>query len=683
MIAADSETTGLFIKHGCRAFAVSTYNDNGDPPKYWDFRVNRMTRTPIYEKRKVRDIEDYLNSDEDGLVFHNAKFDCHALEAMGVRLPHWDKIFDTWHQSHLVNSAEPHNLKGLAARYIGIGDSDQKELLKVSNKSRRLATKLGWAVAHEDHPHFKPANGDAPKEGWPVCDMWIPKELSLYAQEKYENRRILTREETIHFAEVCERYAMLDAERTLWLFYLFRSQIEERKLTKQDRFSHRTIRVAYDMENIGIPIHSDVMEREEKRTQAIANKHFETAKRIAAESLPANTTFNPNSYKQLCSLLYDNWRMPVIKRTKKGQLSTDFKTIADLTFPDGIKVKFDKRMHEFGKSLILGKKHQKTCDYIKLFRANEHNGRLYPSINLVQTGTTRLSYNNPPTQIVSKGFDESKEENDGLRELMNELWKSDLGLRKCFGPEPGFMWYSIDYSQLQLRIFAYISDEKSLQEAFARGWDAHDYMASRIFKLPPGVKPNKMQRRIGKNVNFGFIFGASPRKIEQTAGRDGLWGEVTKMFSSAHAFMKATQARVRKDKVVFTPGGYPLVCDQTHKGVNYMVQGSEGEIVKRAMIDCYNYLNKHSESGIKLIAQVHDELLFSVPLPKWDMNDRLKFHFNEENKATLCFEYSDCPHLWEIKNLMENAGQFYNMVVPTEPEVILKSWDKGIKVLSL
>ena len=210
-----------------------------------------------------------------------------------------------------------------------------------------------------------------------------------------------------------------------------------------------------------------------------------------------------------------------------------------------------------------------------------------------------------------------------------------------------------------------------MKDAFTNGYDFHEFIAYKIYharhELKEGESPNKQQRRVGKGVNFGYVFGASESKINATAGIDGLMKEVNKMFPTAHKFMKETKSQVGRTGKVFTPGGYPLVVDQVHKGVNYKVQGSEGELVKRAMIDCHRYLVRNRKADIHLIMAVHDELVFDCPLQSGIDPDNVT--------------YDDCPHLWEIQQIMENAGKFYGMVTPVEPELILTSWDKGISVV--
>lgn len=238
-----------------------------------------------------------------------------------------------------------------------------------------------------------------------------------------------------------------------------------------------------------------------------------------------------------------------------------------------------------------------------------------------------------------------------------------------FGPAKGRVWYSYDYNQLQLRIFAHVSGEDGMVKAFAEGWDAHNFVASEIFKTE---KPTKLQRRIAKNVNFGFIFGAQPAKVEVTAGVPGLWDTVVKLFPNAHKFMDATKKLVKKQGYVNTMGGYrlylPLVRNRYngrvepkhYAGVCYIVQGTEGEIVKDAMVRVNGQLSGMPDHN--LIMQVHDELVFDMPA-----------------KEPACLRTNTLRILQSEMNL---AGNRYGVVTKVNCELITTSWADG-KALKL
>ena len=207
-------------------------------------------------------------------------------------------------------------------------------------------------------------------------------------------------------------------------------------------------------------------------------------------------------------------------------------------------------------------------------------------------------------------------------------------------------------------------------DAFAAGYDFHGFMASRIFNKDID-KITKSERRIAKNVNFGFVFGASPKKIEATSGMSGLWDTVCSLFPSAHKFMEITKRQVRSRGYVTTPHGYRLYTKFPHKGVNYIVQGCEGDIVKEAMVLCGSYL-RQERSGmnqmhgmIKAVKkqysghmkfQIHDELIFDLPIKTPRRNRRV---------------------ITDIVKLMEQPGEDIGMVLPVDVERTETDWSQA------
>ena len=197
-----------------------------------------------------------------------------------------------------------------------------------------------------------------------------------------------------------------------------------------------------------------------------------------------------------------------------------------------------------------------------------------------------------------------------------------------------------------------------------KGYDAHDITARRIFDLADKATPTKTQRRIAKNVNFGVLFGASPKKIEQTAGMPGLWDLVTEMLPKVHSYIEHIKQEIKENPCVFTLGGYPLdvplkinkwkgtMEKAAHAAVCYIVQGSEGVIVKRAMRLCDDYLTQYYPEG-RIAMQVHDEINFEMParFPR--------------------------KHASRLKELMEQAATEYGVSAPVNTELVTHSWSRG------
>ena len=229
-------------------------------------------------------------------------------------------------------------------------------------------------------------------------------------------------------------------------------------------------------------------------------------------------------------------------------------------------------------------------------------------------------------------------------------------------------------------------------QAFVEDKDFHNHMASLIFS---SSEPSKAQRRIAKNVNFGFIFGASERKIDSTANEHGFYNELMSMFPNAHQFIQETRNKISASGVVHTLNGYPLHVplrenpwspgDYTyaaHVGVNYIVQGTEGHIVKIAMANCHSYLHGHPYpfpsprlpssteevgglTGCRVVMQVHDELNFLIPCP--DVR-------SDELPPDVMLIASD------LKRIMEDAAIQCTVPADVDCELIKHNWASPIKL---
>lgn len=676
MLAADTETTGLYIHHGCRPFYFSGCDHDGNHfSKEWD--VNPETRIPKIPKGDVVEVSDYLNSDPDGVCFQNIKFDLHALRKIGVKLPPWKKLHCTLTMMHALDSDEPHDLKGMAAKYFNYPIGDEKELIEAVTKARRLIKKFAkldthkllrdWQIAHTDHPHFRPTRSKA-KQGnlSPHSDYFLPRTLAVYNQALPPEKKILTPEEESHFLTVCSKYADSDAERTILLAIMAEEELKSQGLWKGYLLNRQALCVAFSMEKRGVHIHVPILKREIARISKRAEEEFASAEQIAKKELGV-PSFNLDSPKQLQKLIFFNWNLPVNKLTKTGQPSTDFDALMSLAFSKDETI--GPRPRKFLKHLMTGKKFDKAAQAERSFEAYRVDNYIHGNINVTGTKTTRMSINDPGLQTAAKDREQSEHENEEIKEFLDELYHGELNPRLIFGPPDGYLWYAIDYNQLQLRIFGSVSEETKLIEAFRNGWKAHDFMAHEIYtrlkQLKKGEKPNKQQKRVGKAVNFGYIFGASEEKIDKTAGIPGLLKTVNQMFPNAHGYMSRTKRQAYRDKSVMVAELYRLMCDRPHKAVNYKVQGLEGLIVKKAMVDCHRYLLKNDPDSF-LTLQIHDELVFQVPKP---------YDFDEND-----FTEDDCPHLSQICKYMVDAGAYFGVETPVSPEVITTSWNRGIPV---
>ena len=968
MIAVDTETTSLYWKHGATVFAIGSYDGTTFHSQRCSIDPLTRQRTQHFDTKLWRErIEQH-----DLLVMQNASFDIKALCEVGVydwdepREPEfWDKICDTSHLTHLYDSSAKRSLKKMAAD-MGEDYEEVDELDRIVKRVRIFVSnrKPDWQIAHKysTHPAIVPCKTNT---SWHKMDMWIchavlqhfpASELKAYFKEDYDK---------LH--TVLLDYLKKDCVSTYDLAgAMFYSLVERHgdDLTRLLSINSKIRHIIWGIENDGVTVKPD-------RLEDAIEVCTEEAERMLSEckALSGRDILNDNTVRDL---LFTEWQHAPINFTKpskkfpKGNYAVDVKSLIKLrrSLPEDHRV--------FVGKWITYKKYTKKLEMLTGYRKASLNGVLFPLLNSVGTKTTRFSSSDPNGQNIEKkppSFDDDED--------INEWLEKTPGSRSVFGPPKGKWWVAMDYSQLQLRIFAVVTGEKDMQKAFAEGWDGHDYTMHKIFSdveehtelhrriakncyhpdtevltttgwklivdvLPsdrvaqyvPGrspetgvieyveptgivrqanahghllhfksegfdlrvtpdhrmfswdqkcnairkgkydysitpaselplsrmwsnagteigirdtdipaihvrlaaaiqadgsiagnrirfgfVKQQKIERLekllnhagvsykksvigreykvttfsfhvssvteslklldnkvwviekllqlglrmrqvlleeigywdaalvtgkctqtryyssikqnvdaiqavatvsnrktrlvrgkkgiwclsikqrcttkqvnrtpeiipytgevvclsvpssllvvrdggipvISGNCNFGFIFGASPSKIEETAGRPGLWDVVTSMFPNAHGFIEQTKKSINSSGYVNTLGNYPLRMDlvqnkyrgnweyKAHAGVNYIVQGTEGVIVKEAIFRCGDYLIKHRFGG-RICMLIHDEIVFEVPA------------------------FVKRSHLLGLKKCMEDAAQMYGVHAPVDGDLITHVW---------
>ncbi len=567
-IAIDVESTGLGLYRGCEPFMVTACDENGKT-FIWEFPVDPFTRKVQYDETTTRKIRKTLGAYKKW-VFHNANYDLRALLSIGF-LPgdYWDKeIHDTQYMSHAFESTARHGLKVLALVHLDYSDIDEKELENAVKAAQRKARKLGWSVAggKSNIPSLKGEKKEVFRS-----DYWLPKALDPTDK-------------------TCEKYALGDVERTIGLFIFFKQVFEDDQWQAYNRL-RPLVKSVFNMQTNGVSVIP--------RNIKMGLQHFEEmreslhqwlVKYAKKKGLP---DFNPASTEKVQTLLFDKMKLEPVAFTKTG-FSTDADTLEVL-----LENTFDKpEQHDVIQRLIDFRKTKKTIEALNSYGEVRFNNRLYPSFFAFGTVTGRFSCKNPNTQNVGKKKQEYDEEND-----------SKFSLRNIFGPLPGKVWYAIDYDQFQLRIFAYASNTPELVRAFDNGLDVHNIVACDIFGIDT---PDELQRRAAKAVNFGIIFGAGPKRIAAESGIPDLYYQYTERYHNVPVYIAKYGDLAKKQGYVHTLGGYRVSVPWKfkYKAANYVVQGTEAEIVKRAMIDIDNFLEYDAEPRLKMIMQVHDELIF-------------------------------------------------------------------------
>jgi DNA polymerase-1 len=313
----------------------------------------------------------------------------------------------------------------------------------------------------------------------------------------------------------------------------------------------------------------------------------------------AGHVFNLNSPQQLGQVLFAELGLPLKKKTKKtGAYSTDMQVLGDLA-----------AIHPLPAALLEYRTLSKLkSTYIDALPSllNPHTGRVHTSFNQAVTATGRLSSSDP--------------------NLQNIPVRSQLGnrIRACFVAAPGCKIISADYSQIELRVLAHLSQDEALLADMRQGLDVHTQTAARLFDVHPGLVSQEMRRR-AKTVNFGVLYGMSAfrlareQKLELREAQDIIRRYLGR-YPGIAAFQQACLTQARDQGYVSTILGrrrfLPLINsrDRVNRegaermALNTPIQGSAADIIKLAMLN-----TPPGFPQARMILQVHDELVFECP----------------------------------------------------------------------
>jgi len=318
----------------------------------------------------------------------------------------------------------------------------------------------------------------------------------------------------------------------------------------------------------------------------------------------AGEKFSVGSTKQLQEVLFDKLKLPAGKKTKTG-FSTGADVLEDLA----------AKGHEIARKVIQWREVSKLkSTYADALPAliNPQTGKVHTSLNQTVTSTGRLSSSNPNLQNIP---------------VRTEIGRE---IRKGFVASPGSVLVSADYSQIELRLFAHITKDPGLVQAFQTDADIHAQTARRIFEVPDGQPVTNDQRRQAKTINFAVIYGASPFRVSAELGTDyARASELIKayldLYPSVRAYLETVLEGAREKGYVQTLLGRRRYVPDINSRVfqfrqaaereaaNMPVQGTSADIIKLAMLCVADALPK-SGLGAQMVLQVHDELLFECPI---------------------------------------------------------------------
>lgn len=392
-------------------------------------------------------------------------------------------------------------------------------------------------------------------------------------------------------------YACEDADVTLKLKNKLEKELDENNVRKLfEEIEMPLIPVLAYMERNGVRIDTEALKE--------TSRHFTLRMKQIEEEVYqlAGTEFNIASPKQVGEVLFD--RLKIVekaKKTKTGQYVTSEEVLESLRGKHEV---VGKILEHRGLKKLLG-------TYIDTFPQliNPETGRIHTSFNQTVTATGRLSSSNPNLQNIPIRNEDGKE------------------IRKAFIPDDGCIFFSADYSQIELRIMAHLSGDPHMIEAFQKGQDIHAATASKIYKVPL-EEVTREQRSKAKTANFGIIYGISVFGLAERLNVDRKEAkELIDGYFENYPHVKEymdESIRIARERgyieTIFKRKRYlPDINSRNavvrgyaeRNAINAPIQGSAADIIKVAMVRIYQrFLKERIQS--KMILQVHDELNFSV-----------------------------------------------------------------------
>ncbi|MFK7859079.1 MAG: DNA polymerase I [Granulosicoccus sp.] len=403
--------------------------------------------------------------------------------------------------------------------------------------------------------------------------------------------------------EAASQYAAEDADITLQLHEVLWPKLSaEPTLVKlYEEIEIPALHVLALIERTGVRIDDNMLEKQGKKIAATISE----VKAAAYED--AGREFNLGSPKQIGVILFEEKQFPIIQKTKTGQPSTAEEVLEQLALD-----------YPLPKLILQHRGLTKLMStYIEKLplQIDSDSGRVHTSYNQAVASTGRLSSTDPNLQNIPVRTEEGRR------------------IREAFIAEDGYRLLAADYSQIELRIMAHLSEDEGLLNAFDKGLDVHKATAAEVFGVPlKAVEPD--QRRSAKAINFGLIYGMSAFGLAKQL--DIARGEAQEYinlyferYPGVKRYMDETRALAKEQGYVETVFGRRLYLPDINArnaqmrnyaertAINAPMQGTAADIIKRAMIDVNGWLVSENVDA-RIIMQVHDELVLEVKAGQLD-----------------------------------------------------------------
>ncbi len=430
-----------------------------------------------------------------------------------------------------------------------------------------------------------------------------------YLSEQYLNEEMLSFKDVVtdhklpNFSyvplEIATYYAANDARQTYRLVSLLEKQLHDEQMTRlYEKIEFPLVQILTDMEQAGIFIDVPLLQKISKELDHDLTLISDQIRGFLPEE---QRNININSPRQVEIALFETLKLPPKKKSAKGSgYSTDQKVLSELAeiHPvPGLILKYRE----------LFKLKSTYVDALPSY-VNMHTGKIHTTYSQISVATGRLASSEPNLQnIPSSGY--------------------GLTIREAFKPDPGYCFLSADYSQIELRILAYLSQDKALKEAFLSGQDIHSQTAARLFDVAPELVSHE-QRQIGKRINFSILYGLTPYGLSKDLGIPFKDAKIYidryfAQYPEVKQWMDNIVAKTEKDGYITTLWGrrryIPGIYEKNHSlyeeakriAINTVAQGTASEIMKQGMIALHDFFKKESINA-HIILQIHDELVIAV-----------------------------------------------------------------------
>ena len=358
--------------------------------------------------------------------------------------------------------------------------------------------------------------------------------------------------------------------------------------------------------------------------------------------------FNIASPKQLGEIIYNDLKIAGLKKTKKGSFATSASVLEDLAF----------KGHKFPELVLNWRQVSKlknTYSDSLPEHINPRTKRVHTSFLLAATTTGRLASSDPNLQNIPIKSEDGK------------------NIRKAFIAKKDYILVSADYNQIEMRILADLADVKGLKKAFKNNEDIHSLTASQIFSVDI-KKVNEDQRRKAKAINFGIIYGISQYGLAKQINVSNYEAEeflnaYFVKFPEIKTYMEQTIKFCRKNGFVNNIFGrrshfinindknFNVRNFQERAAINAPIQGSAAEIMRLAMIRLNKRLNEQKNQNIKMLLQIHDELIFETP--KEELKRISKLIIEEMSSVANSDQHSFSIPLTVDLNIGDNWGSLH------------------------